>query len=279
MRTLLFTAIVLAFATTISLASYLGTESVLEQLSQRDAERTRAWGALEDRVTGLEIRERALISEIERLRAELARVESPAPTERTLEPTSSPTVAAAPAPPPVRSVAFDPLDALPGSLIDDPSLLTAAEQRYLDAFPPDPNLHLIRGEGGQLGLLGVRAVCDGRPQFIHAVNGNPDAIEQLSIALLAHERAKAGATLRLASEGSGELFETMAAAVSAGRSKGGYRTLETEEGVRLFTEQDLLTDTDVQATLWTLEATKIDVGESPSTVLHWIDPRAIAATR
>ena len=278
MRTLLFTAIVLAFATTISLASYLGTESVLEQLSQRDAERTRAWGALEDRVTGLEIRERALISEIERLRAELARVESPGPTERTLEPTETTTVAA-PAPPSVRSVAFDPLDALPGSLIDDPSLLTAAEQRYLDAFPPDPNLHLIRGEGGQLGLLGVRAVRDGRPQFIHAVNGNPEAIEQLSIALLAYERAKAGATLRLASEGSGELFETMAAAVSAGRSKGGYRTLETEEGVRLFTEQDLLTDTDVQATLWSLEATKIDVGESPSTVLHWIDPRAIAATR
>ena len=281
MRTLLFTAIVLAFATTICLASYFGTESVLEQLSQRDAERTRAWGALEERVAGLEIRERALIAEIERLRAELARVDAPATAERTLEPTRSAAVAAvaAPAPPPTRTVAFDPLDALPGSLIDDPSLLTAAEQRYLDAFPPDPNLHLIRGEGGQLGLLGVRAVRDGRPQFIHAVNGNPEAIEQLSIALLAHERAKAGATLRLASEGSGELFETMAAAVSAGRSQGGYRTLETEEGVRLFTEQELLTDTDVQATLWTLEATKIDVGESPSTVLHWIDPRAIAATR
>ena len=281
MRMILFTAIVLAFATTISLASYLGTESVLEELAQRDALRSQDWATLHSRVASLEDRERRLLERVEVLQATLLSLSASPPT--TQKEPKEPPLSAIASPTPVRpetaTRAIDPFDELPGSLIDDRSLLSRAEQRYLEAYPPDPNLHLVRGEGGQLGLFGVRAVRDGRPRFIHATKENPEAIEQLSIALLAHERAKAGAAMRLAVEGQGTLFPSMEEAATAGRSHGGFRTIETAEGVRLFTENELLTDSDVQATLWTLEATKLDVGESPSTVFHWIDPRAIAATR
>jgi len=259
----------LALCTAVSAATYFGTRVVLDELRAEDSGRQALIRSLEEKLAELERNDGALDRRLQAIA--LAR-SLPADSGG-----ASNASAAGIVPPEEAENAPLPPPSFPGAVIDDPSLLSAVEQSFLERYPPGEGAILVRGSEGKLGYLRISSKRDGRRAFTVLDAANFGLVEELSTAIVDREGAIQTALVDLAAAGAGVDCATMEDAIRHGKELGGYYVLPVGERFRILASSEVERDRRVAMASAHLDGIKEDFGEYTSYVLNWVQPGLEAA--
>lgn len=260
----------LALCTTVTASTYVGTRAVLEQIRAEDSGRSDLIRRLEEKLTALERSDSALEH---RLRAISAARTVPSHSDGAAAADTATAEAAGSAAPMAPEAGAPRAAALfPGAVLHDWNLLSEAERRYLEQYPPDDGTILVRGEEGKLGCMRIVSKRDGQPTEIILDDENIGLIEEFTTAIVDVDAAQRAALLDLAATGAGTDCATSAEAGQRGYELGNHYTIQVGERFRVIPSLAVERDRRVAAARERLERLKRDFGDHTSYVLHWTDP-------